>query len=133
MSNRLIHCPSKKSDLRSNRARVTATKPSMVEFLQACLVGSVISASITQLLDHADLVGCGSPYDYNSLLIGCFALGGLGAMTLCPRYSKVVSDRLKTLFSNILGEFVRLVGVMIRTYFGHLHHRRTYHASLSSN
>ena len=39
-------------------------------------------------------------------------------MTLCPRYFKVVNDRLKTIISNILGKFVCLVSVMIGTYTG---------------
>ena len=86
--------------------------------IQACLVGFFISAVFTSFWTTLTFLLAGPPYHYNSLVIGCFALIGLGAMTLGPPYSKAIIDRFVPLFSTILGEIMCLVGVIIGTYSG---------------
>ena len=86
--------------------------------IQACLVGFFISAIFTSFWTTLTFLLTGPPYHYNSLVIGCFALIGLGAMTLGPPYSKAIIDRFVPLFSTILGELMCLIGVIIGTYTG---------------
>ena len=86
--------------------------------VQACLVGFFISSTFTSYWTTLTFLLADPPYEYNSLVIGLFALIGLGAMTLGPPYSKAVIDRFVPLFSTILGECMCLVGVIIGTYTG---------------
>ena len=86
--------------------------------IQACLVVFFISASFNSFWTILTFLFTGPPYHHNSLVIGCFALTGLGAMTLGPPYSKAIIDHFIPLFSTVLGELMCLIGVIIGTYTG---------------
>lgn len=86
--------------------------------VQACLVGFIISSTFTSYWTTLTFLLASPPYGYSSLVIGCFAIIGLGAMFLGPPYSKVIIDRFVPLFSTILGQCMCLLGVTIGTYTG---------------
>lgn len=86
--------------------------------VQACLIGFFTSASFTSYWTTLTFLLAEPPYEYSSLVIGCFAFIGLGAMVLVPLYAKTVIDRFVPLFSIILGESICLIGVIIGTYTG---------------
>ena len=98
-----------------DRVIMLTTYPVLV---QACLVGFSISSTFASYWTTLTFLLADPPYEYNSLVIGLFALIGLGAMTLGPPYSKAVIDRFVPLFSTILGECMCLVGVIVGTYTG---------------
>lgn len=86
--------------------------------VQASLIGFLVSSTFTNYWTTLTFLLAGPPYHYNSLVIGLFALIGLGAMTLGPPYSKAIIDRFVPLFSTIIGELMCLTGVIIGTYTG---------------
>ena len=88
--------------------------------VQACLVGFLISSTFTSFWTTLTFLLASPPYGYSSLIIGCFATIGLGAMVLGPPYSKAILNRFVPLFSTILGQCICLVGVAIGTYTGTL-------------
>lgn len=86
--------------------------------VQACLIGFLISSTFTSFWTTLTFLLASPPYGYSSLVIGCFAVIGLGAMVLGPPYSKAILNRFAPLFSTILGQCMCLVGVAIGTYTG---------------
>ena len=86
--------------------------------VQACLVGFLISSTFTSFWTTLTFLLASPPYGYSSLIIGCFAIIGLGAMVLGPPYSKAILNRFAPLLSTILGQCICLVGVAIGTYTG---------------
>ena len=86
--------------------------------VQACLVGFFISSTFTSYWTTLTFLLASPPYGYSSLIIGCFAIIGLGAMVLGPPYSKAILKRFAPLFSTILGQCICLLGVVIGTYTG---------------
>ena len=88
------------------------------ELLQACLIAYCISATLTNFWTTLTFLLAGSPYNYNSLVIGCFALIGLCAMAFGPPICKFIMDRYVPLFLTFLGEAMCLFGIIIGTYIG---------------
>ena len=58
------------------------------------------------------------PYEYSNLIIGLFALVGVGSICCGPFYSRYVIDKFIPLFSVIIGELICLTGITIGTYTG---------------
>lgn len=88
------------------------------ELVQACMTGFFISSTLTNFWTTLTFLLAGSPYHYNSLVTGCFALIGLAALALGPPFSKAVLDRFVPLFLTIVGEILCLIGIIIGTYVG---------------
>ncbi|MCJ1403641.1 hypothetical protein MMC11_006864 [Xylographa trunciseda] len=86
--------------------------------VQACLIGFFTSATFANYWTTLTFLLAEPPYSYSSLVIGCFAFIGLGAVVLVPLYAKSVIDRFVPLFSIVLGESICLTGVIIGTYTG---------------
>ncbi|KAL2410475.1 putative transporter YgaY [Exophiala dermatitidis] len=95
--------------------KLAAEHPVLV---QACLVGLLTSTIFTSFWTTLTFLLAGSPYHYSSLVIGLFALIGIGSMTWGPIFARTVMEKHQPLFSVIIGELVCLVGVVIGTYTG---------------
>lgn len=85
---------------------------------QACLISFCTSATFTSYWTTLTFLLAGAPYHYNSLIIGLFALIGIGAMTWGPFFARFVMDKHQPLFSTIIGVCVNLVGTIIGCTLG---------------
>ena len=88
--------------------------------VQAMLVGMLTSASFTSYWTTLTFLLAGDPYNYNSLVIGLFALIGICSMTWGPIFARTVMEKHQPLFSVIIGELICLTGVVVGTYTGKL-------------
>lgn len=86
--------------------------------VQACLVGLCTSSTFTSFWTTLTFLLSSSPYSYDPVRIGLFALIGISAMAFGPPYSRIVIDRFVPLFSVILGLLIALAGIAIGTYTG---------------
>lgn len=86
--------------------------------VQACVIGFFTSATFTNFWTTLTFLLAGPPYNYSPLVIGLFALIGIGAMFFGPLYARLVTDKFVPLFSVIVGETMCLVGITIGTYTG---------------
>lgn len=86
--------------------------------VQACLVSCFTSATFTNFWTTLTFLLSSPPYNYDSLVIGLFALIGIASMCLGPLWAKHVIDRFVPLFSVIMGELWCLLGICIGTYTG---------------
>ena len=94
---------------------ITIHEPVLV---QACLVGFFTSSTFTSFWTTLTFLLSEPPYNYNNLVIGLFALIGVGSMCFGPPYSRFIIDKFVPLFSVILGEFICITGIAIGTYTG---------------
>ncbi|MCJ1385639.1 hypothetical protein MMC17_008762 [Xylographa soralifera] len=94
---------------------ITIHEPVLV---QACLVGFFTSSTFTSFWTTLTFLLSEPPYNYNNLVIGLFALIGVGSMCFGPPYSRFIIDKFVPLFSVILGEFMCITGIAIGTYTG---------------
>ena len=94
---------------------ITTHHPILV---QACIVGFFTSSIFTSYWTTLTFLLASPPYNYSSLLIGLFALIGVGSMFFGPPYSRFVIDKFVPLFSVVLGLLICLTGVVIGTYTG---------------
>jgi len=85
---------------------------------QACLIGMFSSAAFTSFWTTLTFLLAGSPYNYDSLVIGLFALIGIGAMSWGPIFARTVMDKHQPLFSVIIGTCINLAGTIIGTFVG---------------
>ncbi|RMZ85342.1 hypothetical protein DV737_g868, partial [Chaetothyriales sp. CBS 132003] len=60
----------------------------------------------------------GSPYHYNSVYIGLFALIGIAAMLLGPVYAKYLIQPFQPWLAVVIGETISLAAVALGTYIG---------------
>lgn len=86
--------------------------------VQASLISFTTSACFTSYWTTLTFLLAGSPYHYDSLVIGLFALIGLAGMALSPVYARTFIDRFVPHFSVLVGIFSDLIGVIIGTYIG---------------
>ena len=86
--------------------------------VQACLVGFCTSTVFTSYWTTLTFLLASPPYNYSPLYIGLFALIGIFSMFFSPPYSRLVIDKIRPLYSVILGELILLTGVIIGTYTG---------------
>jgi hypothetical protein len=86
--------------------------------VQAGLVSYCTSACFTSFWTTLTFLLAGTPYHYDSLVIGLFALIGLAGMLLGPVYAKVLIQKFVPLFSVIVGSAINITGIIIGTYTG---------------
>ena len=86
--------------------------------VQTCLIGFCASSTFTNYWTTLTFLLSGPPYHYNSLIIGLFALVGMGGLCLGPPYSRLVIDRFRFHFSVMIGLLVILTGLFIGTFLG---------------
>merc|ERR1711939_271572 len=86
--------------------------------VQACLVGFLTSSIFTSYWTTLTFLLSSPPYSYDSVIIGLFALIGIGAICVGPFYSRAIIDRFVPVFSVILGLTYCLIGTIIGTYTG---------------
>ncbi|MCJ1473868.1 hypothetical protein MMC13_002521 [Lambiella insularis] len=94
---------------------ITIHEPVLV---QACLVGFFTSSIFTSFWTTLTCLLSEPPYNYDNLIIGLFALIGVGSMFIGPPYSRFIIDKFVPLFSVILGELIGISGITIGTYIG---------------
>lgn len=86
--------------------------------VQACCITFFTAATFTCFWTTVTFLLSEPPYNYDSLVIGLFALIGIASMCLGPFWARLVIDRFVPLFSVILGELWCLLGICIGTYTG---------------
>lgn len=85
---------------------------------QSCLIGLFSSAAFTCFWTTLTFLLAGQPYNYNSLIIGLFALIGIGAMSWGPVFARTVMDKHQPIFGVIIGTIINLAGCIIGTFVG---------------
>ena len=96
---------------------VTITIKSPV-LVQACIVGFLTQASFTSFWTTLTFLLSSPPYNFSTVIIGLFALIGIGALCFGPLYSRLVIDKLAPVVSALLGELLCLAGSCIGAYTG---------------
>ncbi|XMA11215.1 hypothetical protein WAI453_004006 [Rhynchosporium graminicola] len=86
--------------------------------VQACVVGFLTSSIFTSYWTTLTFLLSEPPYSYSPIIIGLFALIGIGAICIGPFYSRIVIDRFVPVFSVFLGLTYCLIGTIIGTYTG---------------
>ena len=86
--------------------------------VQSCLVGFFTSSIFTSYWTTLTFLLAGPPYYYDSLIIGLFAMIGIGSMFCVPLFARTVVERHQPWMSVTLGELLCLVGVIVGTYLG---------------
>lgn len=86
--------------------------------IQACLIGFFTSSCFTSYWTTLTFLLAGPIYGFNSVIIGLFALCGIGSMVWGPIFARTVMEKHEPLFSIIIGEIILLTGVAIGTYSG---------------
>lgn len=85
---------------------------------QSCLIGLFSSAAFTSFWTTLTFLLAGRPYNYDSLIIGLFALIGIGAMSWGPIFARTVMDKHQPIFGVIIGTVINLAGCVIGTFVG---------------
>ena len=85
---------------------------------QSCLIGFFSSAAFTNFWTTLTFLLAGPPYHYDSLVIGLFALIGIGAMSWGPVFARTVMDKHVPIFGVIIGTIINLSGCIIGTFLG---------------
>lgn len=85
---------------------------------QSCLIGLFSSAAFTSFWTTLTFLLSDEPYHYNSLIIGLFALIGIGAMSWGPVFARTVMDKHQPIFGVIIGTIINLAGCIIGTFVG---------------
>ncbi|KAK5072171.1 hypothetical protein LTR64_004050 [Lithohypha guttulata] len=85
---------------------------------QSCLIGLFSSAAFTSFWTTLTFLLAGPPYRYDSLVIGLFALIGIGAMSMGPVFARTVMDKRQPIFGVIVGTIINLLGCIIGTFVG---------------
>ena len=86
--------------------------------VQACLISYFTSATFTSFWTVLTFLLAGPPYEYNSVIIGLFALIGIATMFCTPLYARVVIDRFVPWFSVLLGLLWGMIGICVGAYTG---------------
>lgn len=91
------------------------TEPLLV---QACLINFIMSSIFTSFWTTLSFLLSSPPFNYDSLIIGLFALIGIFVICWGPVYSRLIIDKIQPLYSCLLGISVELTGVAIGTFIG---------------
>ena len=86
--------------------------------LQACAIGFFTATVFTSYWTTLTFLLASPPYNLSNLVIGLFALVGVGSICLGPFFSRYVIDQFVPLFSVIIGELINILGIAIGTYTG---------------
>ena len=84
----------------------------------ACVIGLCTSATFTSFWTTLTFLLVSPPYQYSTLVVGCFAFIGIGAMAFGPPFARLFVDRYHPQLTVIIGECVCLVGHIIGAYTG---------------
>ena len=95
--------------------RLFVTEPLIV---QICFIGFCTSVIFMSFWTTLTFLLADDPYNYSSLVIGLFALIGIGSMMWGPIFARLVMDRFIPMLSTILGQLIVLTAVVIGTYTG---------------
>ena len=85
---------------------------------QACLIGFFTSTTFTSFWTTLTFLLAGSPYHYDSLKIGLFALIGIGSISWGPIFARTFMDRKLPILSVMIGQVIVLTGIIIGTLTG---------------
>lgn len=96
-------------------AGMVVTEPLLT---QACIIGFLLSAAFTSFWTTLTFLLASPPYEYSSLVIGCFAFIGIVVVALAPVWSRLITDRFVFLFSVVLGLAFEFIGIVISTFIG---------------
>lgn len=91
------------------------TEPLLV---QACLINFIMSSIFTSFWTTMSFLLSSPPFNYDSLIIGLFALIGIFVICWGPIYSRLIIDKIQPLYSCLLGISIELTGVAIGTFIG---------------
>lgn len=97
---------------------IVCLPPQYPVLVQASLISMCLSATFTSYWTTLTFLLAGAPYNYTPLVIGLFALIGIGAMCLGPVYAKVLINRFVPTFSVVIGACANLIGIVVGTYTG---------------
>lgn len=97
---------------------IVRLSPKHPVLVQASLISLLLSATFTSYWTTLTFLLAGPPYTYTPLVIGLFALIGIGAMTLGPIYAKLLINRFVPTFSVVIGTALNMLGILIGTYLG---------------
>ncbi|KAL9112180.1 MAG: hypothetical protein Q9227_003557 [Pyrenula ochraceoflavens] len=95
--------------------RLFVTEPLIV---QICLIGFCTSVIFMSFWTTLTFLLADDPYNYSSLVIGLFALIGIGSMAWGPIFARTVIDKFIPMLSTISGELIVLMAVCVGTYTG---------------
>lgn len=85
---------------------------------QACIISFFTSCTFTSFWTVLTFLLAGEPYNYSPVIIGLFALVGIGTMLFVPFYARHIIDRFVPSFSVLLGLTWCLIGVCCGAYTG---------------
>jgi len=86
--------------------------------VQACCISFFTSATFTSFWTVLTFLLAGEPYEFSPVIIGLFALVGIGTMLFVPFYARIIIDRFVPAFSVLLGLTWCLFGVCMGAYTG---------------
>lgn len=87
--------------------------------VQACILSFLTFFTVSSYWTTLTFLLSGSPYHYNTLIIGLFGLIGASTMVLGPIYGRYIVRPLKTpLLSAVVGKVISLLGIVIGTFLG---------------
>ena len=93
--------------------------PKSPVLVQSSLISFCTFFAVSSYWTTLTFLLAGSPYHYDSTIVGLFGLIGIVTMILGPLYSKYIIQPLKEpLFSVVVGKTVSLVGIVVGTYTG---------------
>jgi predicted MFS family arabinose efflux permease len=86
--------------------------------VQAGIISFCISASFTSFWTTLTFLLADPPYNYSPVVIGLFALIGIGGILGGPVYAKYIIQPYAPMFSCVTGCLANLIGIIIGTYSG---------------
>ncbi|EED16203.1 conserved hypothetical protein [Talaromyces stipitatus ATCC 10500] len=86
--------------------------------VQASLIAFLNSSCFTSFWTTLTFLLSGDPYNYSTVIIGLFALCGIGTMFFGPFFANKFIDRFPIHISVLLGICTSLIGIVIGTYTG---------------
>lgn len=88
--------------------------------VHAGFVSFMNSAAFTSYWTTLTFLLSSSPYNYNSIVIGLFALIGIAGMLLGPIYARYIVQPHSPWFSVLIGTCVGVIGITLGTFTAHL-------------
>jgi predicted MFS family arabinose efflux permease len=89
--------------------------------VQASIIAFLNSSCFTSFWTTLTFLLSGDPYNYSTVIIGLFALCGMGPMFFGPLFANRFIDRFPIHVSVLVGIFLSLIGIVVGTYTGEHH------------
>uniref|UniRef100_A0A093V505 Uncharacterized transporter YgaY n=1 Tax=Talaromyces marneffei PM1 TaxID=1077442 RepID=A0A093V505_TALMA len=86
--------------------------------VQASIIAFLNSSCFTSFWTTLTFLLSGDPYHYSTVIIGFFALAGIGPMLFGPLFANRFIDRFPIHVSVLVGICLALVGIVVGTYTG---------------